>query len=192
MKGSQLHLSYLSADTMNNELQFLQDTFLFGPLPFEITHLTEMVRIDLSDKAIEGPLAGLFSRMPKLEEIILEDNKLTGPIPQTFADENPLLTTLNLGDNGLTGPFHTSLVSLSLTSIILYANEITGSLPDNLGSMVQLGKCWVCSIRTACCGFTLKDSHHSHPLLFYYRALRCPKQYDDGRATFFVLLTRQS
>jgi len=133
---------------------------LVGTIPFEISHLTEMVLLDLSGnlagERLGGPITGIFSGMPVLEEISLENNALTGPIPLTFADDNPLLKILNLGINSFSGPIPASLTRLPLRILQLYSNQVAGNLPEDIGNMVELGK-----LDTVLCqaSSTLSGSH---------------------------------
>jgi hypothetical protein len=113
---------------------------LKGTLPFEISHLTEIVRLDLSDKDLVGPITNLFSGMTNLKVLSLENNMLSGSIPDTFADENPLLDTLILAGNEFNGTFPIALTQLPLQVLELASNKITGVFPSEIGNLVELGK----------------------------------------------------
>jgi hypothetical protein len=117
-----------------------------GTLPFEISHLTDMVRFDLEGKDFVGPITNIFSAMTNLQEISLENNMFTGPIPDTFSDENPLLETLILEGNRFNGTFPISLTQLPLQVLELAGNKITGFIPSEIGNLIRLGKCGLVAI----------------------------------------------
>lgn len=142
---------------MNNDRA---DIRLEGILPFEISHLTEMVRFDVGDKDMEGSITNIFSRMSNLREISLENNKFSGPIPGTFADENPLLDTLILDGNKFSGSLPVSLTQLPLEILELAGNQITGVIPEDIGNLVEMGKCRFIAIWHQCASST------SHNILY--------------------------
>jgi Leucine-rich repeat (LRR) protein len=115
---------------------------LVGTLPFEISHLSNVVRLDLSNKDLVGPITnGIFSGMVLLREITFENNKFSGAIPDTFADENPLLDTLILAGNEFNSTLPISLTQLPLQVLELARNKITGPIPSEIGNLVEMSKC---------------------------------------------------
>jgi hypothetical protein len=117
-----------------------------GTLPFEMSHLTDLVLLDLLNKDFLGPLTNIFSGMTNLKELALENNMFTGPIPDTFSDENPLLETLILEGNKFNGIIPISLTQLPLKVLELAGNKLTGFIPSEIGNLIRLSKCGLAAI----------------------------------------------
>jgi hypothetical protein len=117
-----------------------------GTLPFEMSHLTDLVRLDLLNKDFFGPITNIFSGMTNLKELMLENNMFTGPIPDTFSDANPLLESLILEGNRFNGTIPISLTQLPLKVLELAGNRITGIIPSEIGNLIRLRKCGLAAI----------------------------------------------
>jgi hypothetical protein len=139
------------------------DIVLEGTLPFEISHLTDMVQFDLLNKDFVGPITNIFSGMTNLRELSLEKNMFTGPIPDTLSDENPLLDTLILEGNKFNGTFPISLTQLPLQVLELAGNKITGFIPSEIGNLIRLGKCGLTAISNL--SVNAQASHLTHFLI---------------------------
>lgn len=115
--------------------------FLRGPpgsIPFSISQLTNLTRLDLSSNQLSGPIPASLGDLSKLTWLNLRGNQLSGPIPPEL-QQLSRLTVLDLGKNELSGIIPAGLGSLSdLTELGLGWNELSGSIPSELGSLSKL------------------------------------------------------
>ena len=90
--------------------------------------------------AWHGVATDAAGRVTTLE---LRENGLTGPIPDALGSlEN--LEVLRLGGNDLTGPIPDALGSLAnLRELLLGWTALSGSIPDALGSLANLERLWI-------------------------------------------------
>ena len=114
---------------------FIRDNGLRGPLPSELTSLTDLRRLDLVSNEITGQIPGELAQLDSLRVIWLTNNHLTGPIPTELASL-PYLERLEAGANRLSGPIPPELGNLAnLTTLNLAENDLTGVIPPELGKL---------------------------------------------------------
>ena len=63
----------------------LTDTGLNGPIPAELSNLTELTELDLSNNELTGPIPAELVRLTNLDRLHLYGNRLTGRIPLELA-----------------------------------------------------------------------------------------------------------
>ena len=122
-----------------------------GTLPLELSFLPELQRIVLSDQVIQGSIPKEWSQLSNLNTLIIGNNKLTGSFPD-FLLQNSLLGTLYLSFNKFSGTIST-LASTSLKELRFDSNGFVGSIPDDVGSLENLGKFRILSLQ-GCIGNT--------------------------------------
>ena len=111
---------------------------LTGAIPSELSNLTNLRALLLSNNRLRGPIPGSLGGLSKLEALDLWGNELTGEIPVELGRLFKL-RSLSLGENELTGPIPVWLESLSnLLSLSLGGNTLTGPIPVELGKLSNL------------------------------------------------------
>ncbi len=116
----------------------LSDNNLAGPLPAQLSNLTQLRVLILKRNAVTGAVPADLASLAQIQTLDLSENSLTGAIP-TQLGNLAALQTLNLSNNQLTGAIPTQLASLALLQILdLSSNQLTGSIPPVLGGMVNL------------------------------------------------------
>ena len=121
----------------------LSNNRLSGPLPLQLTKLTEVQRLWLDQNQLNGILPAELSNLSQLQEITLWGNQLTGAIPASWgALQN--LTWLDLSRNQLTGVLPTTLGQLTnLRTLGAQENQLTGAIPATLGNLTRLEQIWL-------------------------------------------------
>ena len=116
----------------------LSDNNLFGYLPTEVAHLTELTSLDFSANQLTGSIGSELGRLTELASLNLSDNQLTGFIPTRLGLLTEL-TFLDFSDNQLTSyiPPHLGWLT-ELTSLDLSNNRLSGSVPTFLGWLTKL------------------------------------------------------
>uniref|UniRef100_A0A1D1XPX9 Polygalacturonase inhibitor n=1 Tax=Anthurium amnicola TaxID=1678845 RepID=A0A1D1XPX9_9ARAE len=133
-----------------NTLTVRKSPNLTGPIPPELSKLTNLKMLWMDWNSLTGPIPAFLGRLTKLDYINLSFNKLTGSIPPSlgdlpllrglFLDRNQLTGTIpeelgrlpspslfiRLGHNNLTGPIPQSFKNLQINSIDLSRNQLTG------------------------------------------------------------------
>ena len=111
---------------------------LTGPIPAELSQLTDLTHLNLHQNELTGPIPTELSQLTNLTHLNLFDNKLTGTIPAELGQLTNL-TDLMLANNELTGPIPTELSQLTnLTHLNLIKNMLTGTIPAELGQLTNL------------------------------------------------------
>lgn len=128
------------------EIVDLSSNALSGSVPNDIPLCRSLISIKISNNSLTGSLPVLGS-CPTLSDVDLSLNMLTGPILPSFFMSS-ILTSANLSTDQFTGPFtlespHSieSLVLPSynhLESLDLSDNQLSGSLPPEIGSLQSL------------------------------------------------------
>jgi hypothetical protein len=109
------------------DLLTLWENYINGPLSSKIGDLVQMKLLDLANNDITGIIPGEIGALKDLVGLYLDGNSFHGTIPTQMG----LLTRVDelwLSDNHLSGTVPVELSSLSLTSLKLFANNLTGSL----------------------------------------------------------------
>ncbi|PHT62207.1 hypothetical protein T459_33946 [Capsicum annuum] len=117
----------------------------FGPIPASIGSLEQLVFISLTSNSFTGPIPPSIGNLSKLSWLDLSDNKITGTIPishDSVLGLDSLVSTrhLHLSKNQLSGPIQPQLFSpdMKLIHVILDHNQLTGEIPESLGSLQNL------------------------------------------------------
>lgn len=132
----------VNADGCVSELN-LNSNKLEGPMPDNITNLTELVRLNLNDNRLTignttDSLPNGWSKMQKLEVLNLSSNILGGPVNAELGTLSSL-RILNLSLNFFSKKLPSALGNLpNIRQILLNQNEITGSVPASFGQMNTL------------------------------------------------------
>jgi hypothetical protein len=104
---------------------------LMGSLPSELTALTKLLTLDLSQNMLTGSLPHQYGgAWTELRSMVLSDNQIEGLIPSEFGDFASL-RTLFLGGNQLGGTIPKQLEHVvTLQTLSLEGNQLQGSIPD--------------------------------------------------------------
>ena len=114
-----------------------------GTIPTALTLLTSIKLIDLEENMFSGPAFLDISTLPGLASYRVSLNSLTGTIPETFApNDGSSLTEIWFAKNNLVGQIPESFFASNtqLTSLIMYNNMFTGTIPSNIGLLSNLEK----------------------------------------------------
>ena len=116
---------------------------LTGPLPSELSNLTEITSINLDNNKLTGNLPDSWSTLVKLQDLRLGVNQFIGNIPSNWSSLVQL-QVLDLGNNQLTGSLPQSWAALmNLIQLNLSANHLSGSLPENWAVLVNMQQLWL-------------------------------------------------
>ncbi|KAH0782992.1 hypothetical protein KY290_002590 [Solanum tuberosum] len=116
------------------------NTFI-GTIPYSITRVKQLLRLDLSDNHLSGKIPDWWYDLQQLQVIDLSGNNLSGTIPPSVC--SPLsLFWLRLCRNNLSGGLPKSLRNCnSLLALDIGENKITGTIPEWFGeSLLSLQK----------------------------------------------------
>ena len=111
---------------------------LSGTIPPELSALTGLTVLKLSENRLTGTIPPELGALPNLSDLNLWDNQLTGSIPAKLGDlEN--LRFLILKNNQLSGKIPPDLGKLDeLRTLALGFNDLTGLIPSELGGLANL------------------------------------------------------
>ncbi|XP_059285313.1 probable LRR receptor-like serine/threonine-protein kinase At1g56140 isoform X1 [Lycium ferocissimum] len=134
-----------------------------GPLPSELGNLTKLTQIYFNSAGVSGPIPLTFAKLQNLEQVWTSDNAFTGRIPDFIGNNWSKLTVLRLQGNAFEGPIPASFSNLtsltdlrisdlsngsssfdflknmkSLSKLVLRNNNISGSIPTNIGEYESL------------------------------------------------------
>ncbi|KAG6640872.1 hypothetical protein CIPAW_09G034100 [Carya illinoinensis] len=118
----------------NLEVLNLGSNLLSGSLPAVFGNFTELVVLDLSQNAyLVSELPSDFGKLEKLEQLLLQRSSFYGEIPDSFVSLRSL-TILDLSQNNLTGEIPQTLGSSlkKLVSLDLSQNMLLGPLPNGI------------------------------------------------------------
>ncbi|CAN1732258.1 Receptor-like kinase TMK3, partial [Linum perenne] len=110
--------------------------------PDALSSSIQLTNLSMSSCNLIGPLPDfLGQKLPLLNSLILSYNRMTGQIPANFGQLQ--LTTLwlnnqNGGGGGFSGTLDVIGEMTSLTHVFLQGNSFTGSIPDSIGALVLL------------------------------------------------------
>jgi kinase len=105
---------------------------LRGSVVTELVELPVLRMLDLSHNGLAGTLDDKFKTLQTLH---LQFNTMTGPIPDTFFNEDSVMSRLNIGGNQMNGtlPGDVGLAS-QMTGLYVFENDFEGTIPV-LGNM---------------------------------------------------------
>ncbi|XP_015163617.1 probable LRR receptor-like serine/threonine-protein kinase At1g56140 [Solanum tuberosum] len=134
-----------------------------GPLPSELGNLTKLTQIYLDSAGVSGPIPLTLARLQDLDTVWTSDNAFTGRIPDFIGNNWTKLTVLRFEGNAFEGPIPASFSNLttltdlrisdlsngsssldflrnmkSLSKLVLRNNNISGSIPSNIGEYHSL------------------------------------------------------
>nr|ACN59379.1 leucine-rich repeat receptor-like protein kinase [Arabidopsis thaliana] len=99
----------------------------------------EIIGLNLSGLGLTGSISPSIGRFNNLIHIDLSSNRLVGPIPTTLSNLSSSLESLHLFSNLLSGDIPSQLGSLvNLKSLKLGDNELNGTIPETFGNLVNL------------------------------------------------------
>jgi Leucine-rich repeat (LRR) protein len=117
---------------------YLVDNLLDGPIPSELSDLTEIRFLLLKGNNLTGTLPPELGTLSNLVTLHLFNNDLTGEIPPEYGGLSNL-ESLWLPLNRLSGEIPPELGDLtSLRRLYLYDNQLTGEIPPELGNLANL------------------------------------------------------
>jgi len=113
-----------------------------GTIPTEIRFLERLFDLDLDgNQMIGGSMPDIFGDLPLLTTLDLDDNQLSGTIPESIYTKD-LLGTLDLNDNQISGTISNNISNLSRLIILqLDDNLMTGTIPTVIGELSDLREC---------------------------------------------------
>ncbi|KAK3423944.1 hypothetical protein EUGRSUZ_F00700 [Eucalyptus grandis] len=147
--------SNLSAFATLTHLNLSSSAFS-GSIPSEISHLSKLVSLDLSDNyffsknSLENSIfTMIFQNLTTLRKLVLDEVDMSMISPKSFANLSSSLTYLSVGYCSLGGIFPDSVFRLpSLTTLYIYGNDnlfgilprtgFSGEIPDSIGNMENL------------------------------------------------------
>ncbi|MCY4172383.1 MAG: leucine-rich repeat domain-containing protein [Bacteroidetes bacterium] len=108
-------------------------------IPAEIGNLSNLEILNLSDNLFTGSIPAEIGNLSNLEILNLSDNLFTGNIPRDFVNLSNL-EILDVGgtSNELTGSIPPELGSTNLRILNLEWNKLTGNIPPQLGNLSNL------------------------------------------------------
>ncbi|XP_044361497.1 putative leucine-rich repeat receptor-like serine/threonine-protein kinase At2g24130 [Triticum aestivum] len=116
----------------------LQLNRIFGPIPANISNLTNLSSLNLSHNLLNGSIPQGITNMRQLERLHLSNNLLSGDIPLSLG-MIPWLGHVNFSQNRLTGAIPPSIVQcLMMQNLDLSYNMLQGKIPAGLSRMSGL------------------------------------------------------
>uniref|UniRef100_A0A0E0IUH7 Receptor kinase-like protein Xa21 n=1 Tax=Oryza nivara TaxID=4536 RepID=A0A0E0IUH7_ORYNI len=116
-----------------------------GNIPASLANASDLSLIQLNNNFLSGVVPGEIGRLRNLSHLILFSNLVGTEQPNDWGFITALtncsqLIDLDLTDNKLRGalPGSFSNLSVSLSSIRLGSNKITGSIPEDIGNLIGL------------------------------------------------------
>ena len=130
--------------TLNSKLEILALDWneLEGSLPTVLSDLVAIQAFGVSFNLLTGTISDSMASWRHVQSLSLDHNPFhPGTVP-LFLWRMPSLQRLHLSDAGLTGTIPKSIGFLStLQSLDVSWNTLTGSLPDEMSRLTNLGKC---------------------------------------------------
>jgi hypothetical protein len=115
----------------------LQTNLLSGPLPSDISKLTKMQRFSVEANRLSGTLPN-FSPMKNLTLLWLHDNSFSGNLPGADFWSNGALVEFYVGQN-MSGNIPTEVgLATNLHRLGLSNNQLTGFIPSELAQLTFL------------------------------------------------------
>jgi len=127
-------ISFLSSSLVTINLDMNK---LTGTLPSELARLTQLEYLSLSINSLSGTVPNqMGSMMTALRELYLDTNLFTGSLPNEIANMESL-EWFWMFRTFLTGTLP-SIWTHGITEMMLFDNQITGTLPTTLGTLTRL------------------------------------------------------
>lgn len=140
LKGNALDGSV--PDSLPTTIEFLnlQDNYLTGTLPEGLGQLTNLTVMAFGKNKIHGLLPSWCGNLGKLRLLDLSHNEFEGPIPRAFSQLSSL-EHMSLQNNANLNGSISALEPLgALSTLMLYANSFTSTIPEGLFSNVSITK----------------------------------------------------
>lgn len=113
---------------------------LYGSLPNEISQLTELKNLTITNNPLSGEIPQGLCLLNNLEVLELYNNKLQGSLPHEIGQLESL-QILTFQNNELTGSIPTEIGQLTnLKSLNLGMNRLSGTIPHEIGQLSLLEK----------------------------------------------------
>ncbi|GLJ39314.1 hypothetical protein SUGI_0802390 [Cryptomeria japonica] len=120
------------------ELVFRSNSALVGTIPAELSGLSKLRILSLSQNYLKGFIPPELGNLDKLKHLDFSYNKLSGSIPDNFSGLKSL-SILDLSKNILQGSIPPSIGSLVLLEKMdLSYNNLSGRIPSELGKLQSL------------------------------------------------------
>lgn len=120
------------------ELSLRTNSALVGSIPIELSNLSSLELLSLSQNGLAGGIPAQLSKLTALQHLDLSDNLLSGELPKELGSLHNLVI-LDLSVNLLSGPVPSSLGNLKmLQKLDLSFNSLQDTLPRELGSLRRL------------------------------------------------------
>jgi hypothetical protein len=122
----------------------LRDNEFSGSLSSSVSTCKNLTFLRIDDNNFSGQMPTSLSSLTKLQGITISGNKFTGPATFLFEGESspssfPLLTSINMDNNGLTGTVPRQIFELpSLRLLSLSQNCFKGRIPEEVCSATKL------------------------------------------------------
>ncbi|EAY75774.1 hypothetical protein OsI_03690 [Oryza sativa Indica Group] len=140
------------------EILYLHNNNLSGEVPEALWTATKLQYVELQNNRLTGTLPStMYSNLSSLtvennqfrgsipaaaatlQKFIAGNNNFSGEIPESLGNGMPVLQTLNLSGNQLSGGIPKSVSKLKvLTQLDLSKNQLSGEIPAELGAMPVL------------------------------------------------------
>jgi len=116
----------------------LSDNLITGTFPTDYAQMTELDTFVIAFNQFEGPIPGYFFRFPDMVYWDIGFNKFEGTLPQDIPTRMPDLQVMFAENNQLTGTIPSNLGTLDLSRVHLDDNALTGTIPPELGNPPNL------------------------------------------------------
>nr|CAB3469593.1 unnamed protein product [Digitaria exilis] len=111
---------------------------IFGPIPVNLTDLSNLTTLNLSHNLLNGSIPPGIAALNRLERLTLSNNQLSGEIPPSLGTI-PRLGLIDLSHNRLTGTIPATFSNLTqLRVLVLGHNLLSGTIPPSLAQCVNL------------------------------------------------------
>ncbi|XP_017253268.1 receptor-like protein EIX2 [Daucus carota subsp. sativus] len=117
---------------------YLQQNLFSGPIPDDISELTQLQVFDVSENHLTGMIPPSLCLMTNLGILSLRDNQLSGKLP-TCWDDSQSIYILDISSNNLSGEIPSSLGRLyDIIVLSLSNNSLSGEIPSSLQNITHL------------------------------------------------------
>ena len=112
----------------------LSDNLLSGTIPDDFRKLTELDTFSLSFNLFKGPIPDFMWQFEDMVHMDLAYNFFTGKIPEGVPANSPNLNILFLENNDISGSIPTDFGQLKWKRLHMDGNQLTGTIPSDLHS----------------------------------------------------------